>query len=181
MSAPTPAVPAVPSAYAARRHRVITSPLGELTLVAEAQALVGVYFAAHRRRPGPAALGPRDDGILIAAATQLGEYFAGTRTRFDLDVRLDGSPFDLAVWGLLTQIPAGETRSYGRLARRLGDPALAQEVGAANARNPLCIVVPCHRVVGSDGRLVGYAGGLRRKRALLDHERRMVGGIAPLF
>jgi methylated-DNA-[protein]-cysteine S-methyltransferase len=160
---------------------VIPSPLGELTLVAEADALAGVYFPHHRGRPGPPALGPRDDTILDAAAGQLGEYFAGDRTRFDLPVALHGAPFDLAVWELLTEIPAGETRSYGQLARRLGDPALAQEVGAANARNPLCIVVPCHRVVGADGRLVGYAGGLRRKRALLDHERLVTGGPAPLF
>jgi methylated-DNA-[protein]-cysteine S-methyltransferase len=164
-----------------RRHRVIASPLGELTLVAEREVLAGVYYAHHRGRPGPAALGARDDTILDEAATQFDEYFAGVRTRFDLPVRLDGTPFELAVWELLTGIPAGETRSYGHLARQMGDPALAQEVGAANALNPLCIVVPCHRVIGSDGRLVGYAGGLRRKRILLDHERRVADGMTPLF
>jgi methylated-DNA-[protein]-cysteine S-methyltransferase len=101
--------------------------------------------------------------------------------RFDLVVGLAGAPSDLAVWELLRHIPAGETRSYGQLARQLGDPALAQEVGAANARNPLCIVVPCHRVIGSDGRLVGYAGGLDRKRALLELERRVADDSGPLF
>jgi methylated-DNA-[protein]-cysteine S-methyltransferase len=181
MSTLTTADPAIPAINGARRHRVIESPLGELTLVAEADALAGVYFAHHRGRPGPAALGSRDDTILGEAATQLGEYFAGTRTRFDLVVGLSGSPFDLAVWERLTHIPTGETRSYGQLARQLGDPALAQEVGAVNARNPLCIVVPCHRVIGSDGRLVGYAGGLGRKRALLELERRVTGGSGPLF
>jgi methylated-DNA-[protein]-cysteine S-methyltransferase len=181
MSTLTTTGPAIPSVSGARRHRMIESPLGELTLVAEADALVGVYFTRHRGRPGPAALGSRDDRILDEAATQLGEYFAGTRTRFDLVVRLTGSSFDLAVWELLTHIPAGETRSYGQLARRLGDPALAQEVGAANSRNPLCIVVPCHRVIGSDGRLVGYAGGLGRKRALLELERRVADGGERLF
>jgi methylated-DNA-[protein]-cysteine S-methyltransferase len=181
MSTLTTAGPAIPSMNGARLHRVIGSPLGELTLVAEADALAGVYFAHHRGRPGPAALGSRDDTILDEAGTQLGEYFAGTRTRFDLRMRLAGSPFDLAVWELLTHIPAGETRSYGQLARQLGDPGLAQEVGAANARNPLCIVVPCHRVIGSDGRLVGYAGGLGRKRALLELERRVADGSGPLF
>jgi methylated-DNA-[protein]-cysteine S-methyltransferase len=177
MSTPTTSVPR----NSTRRHRVIPSPLGELTLVAEDDALAGVYFAHHRGRPHPAALGPRDDTVLDAAAGQLGEYFAGDRTRFDLPVALRGAPFDLAVWDLLTQIPAGETRSYGQLARRLGDLALAQEVGAANARNPLCIVVPCHRVIGAGGQLVGYVGGLRRKRALLDHERRVAEGLRPLF
>jgi methylated-DNA-[protein]-cysteine S-methyltransferase len=181
MSTRTTVGPAIPSTSGTRRHRVIESPLGELTLVAEADALVGVYFARHRGHPGPAALGSRDDTVLDEAAAQLGEYFAGTRTRFDLETGLAGSPFDLAVWELLTHIPAGETRNYGRLARQLGDPALAQEVGAANARNPLCIVVPCHRVIGSDGRLVGYAGGLGRKRALLEHERRVADGRGSLF
>jgi methylated-DNA-[protein]-cysteine S-methyltransferase len=181
MSTLTTAGSAIPSVTGTRGHRVIASPLGELTLVAEAGALTGVYFVHHRGRPGPAALGPRDDRILDEAATQLGEYFAGTRTRFDVEMRLAGSPFELAVWELLTRIPAGETRSYGHLARQLGDPALAQEVGAANARNPLCIVVPCHRVIGSDGRLVGYAGGLGRKRALLELERRVADGSGVLF
>jgi methylated-DNA-[protein]-cysteine S-methyltransferase len=181
MSTLTTAGPAIPSMNGTRLHRVIESPLGELTLVAEADALAGVYFTHHRGRPGPAAFGSRDDTILDEAAAQLGEYFAGTRTRFDLVVGLAGAPFDLAVWELLTHIPAGETRSYGQLARQLGDPALAQEVGAANARNPLCIVVPCHRVIGSDGRLVGYAGGLGRKRALLELERRVADGSGPLF
>jgi methylated-DNA-[protein]-cysteine S-methyltransferase len=173
--------PSLGSNSATRRHRVIGSPLGELTLVAEHDVLAGVYFAHHRGRPGPAVLGTRDDTVLDEATLQLCEYFAGVRTRFDLVTRADGSPFDVSVWELLTRIPAGETRSYGELAHRLGDRALAQEVGAANARNPLCIVVPCHRVVGADGRLVGYAGGLRRKRALLDHERRVADGLAPLF
>jgi methylated-DNA-[protein]-cysteine S-methyltransferase len=180
MSTQTTAGPARSALDITRRHRVIASPLGELTLVADGDTLVGVYFARHRGRPGPAALGPRDDTVLDEAAAQLGEYFAGVRTRFDLATRADGSPFELAVWAASTQIPSGKTHSYGQLARRLGDPSLAREVGAANARNPLCIVVPCHRVVGTDGRLVGYAGGLRRKRALLDHERSVADGIGPL-
>jgi methylated-DNA-[protein]-cysteine S-methyltransferase len=177
----TTAGPTLPSMNGTRRHRVIESPLGKLTVVAEADALAGVYFAHHRGRPGPAAFGSRDDTILDEAAIQLGEYFAGTRTQFDLKMRLAGSPFELAVWELLTHIPTGDTRTYGQLARQLGDPALAREVGAANARNPLCIVVPCHRVIGSDGRLVGYAGGLGRKRALLELERRIADGSGPLF
>ncbi|MGY1641005.1 methylated-DNA--[protein]-cysteine S-methyltransferase [Geodermatophilus sp. SYSU D00703] len=167
------------SAIDARRHRVIASPLDEPTLVADGDALAGVHSPSHRRRPGPEALGPRDDTALDEAAAQLGEYFTGVRTRFDPATRADGAPFDRAVWALLTTIPSGETRSHGELARRLGDPATAQEVGATNARNPLCIVVPCHRVVGADGRLVGYAGGLRRERALLDHEHSVADGAGP--
>jgi methylated-DNA-[protein]-cysteine S-methyltransferase len=101
---------------------------------------------------------------------QLGEYFAGQRRAFELDLDLHGDEFDKRVWALVAAIPYGQTRSYGQLARELGDPGLAQQVGVANARNRLCIVVPCHRVVGADGRLTGYAGGLARKRALLELE-----------
>jgi methylated-DNA-[protein]-cysteine S-methyltransferase len=144
------------------------SPIGRLTLVAEEGALIGVYFEGHRRRP---ALGERADSGFDEVMSQLGEYFAGTRTGFDLALRPAGDDFQQQVWDLVGRIPYGETRSYGQLAWELGDPALAQAVGAANARNPLCVVVPCHRVVGADGGLVGYAGGLERKAFLLDLER----------
>lgn len=156
-------------------HAVVDSPLGELTLAAEDGALTGVYFADHRRRPDRAAFGGRislseADGPLVDAARQLGEYFAGERTGFALRTAPRGDAFERRVWALLSEVPHGQTRSYGDLARELGDPALAQAVGAANSRNPLCVVVPCHRVVGSDGSLTGYAGGLARKRYLLDLE-----------
>jgi methylated-DNA-[protein]-cysteine S-methyltransferase len=155
-----------------RTHTVIDSPIGPLTLVAEDGNLVGVYMPRHRRHIDPHShtFGARVDIGFDDVIDQLGEYFAGTRTEFDLPLRPRGDDFQLRVWDLLTRIPYGETRSYGQLARELGDPALAREVGAANARNPLTIVVPCHRVVGADGRLVGYAGGLDRKRFLLDLE-----------
>ena len=135
-------------------------------------ALTGVYFEDHRRGPSPAALGPRDDDRpeFAAARWQLAEYFAGARTVFDLPLAPRGEPFRQRVWSLLRQIPYGETRSYGQLARELGDPALAQAVGSANGRNPLSVIVPCHRVVGADGSLTGYAGGLERKRFLLELE-----------
>jgi methylated-DNA-[protein]-cysteine S-methyltransferase len=103
-------------------------------------------------------------------ARQLGEYFAGERTGFELALDPPGDAFDRRVWELVAGIPYGRTRTYGELARDLGDPALAQAVGAANGRNPLCVVVPCHRVIGADGGLTGYAGGLPRKRFLLDLE-----------
>ncbi|GAA1990152.1 methylated-DNA--[protein]-cysteine S-methyltransferase [Amycolatopsis minnesotensis] len=150
------------------RHTVVDSPLGELTLVADDDGLTGLYFEEHLRRP--VELGPRVDEGFEAAAGQLREYFAGTRTGFDLDLAPRGSEFQREVWKLLTKIPHGRTTTYGELARELGDPGLAQAVGAANGRNPVSIVVPCHRVVGSDGALTGYAGGLSRKRFLLDLE-----------
>jgi methylated-DNA-[protein]-cysteine S-methyltransferase len=151
-------------------HTVFESPLGELTLVAEDGALSALYFPAHKRLPDAAAFGARTEDGFGEAKRQLGEYFAGERTRFSLPLAPRGDPFQLKVWALLQQIPYGQTRTYGALASELGDPHLAQAVGRANGRNPLSIVVPCHRVVGADGSLVGYAGGLERKRFLLELE-----------
>jgi methylated-DNA-[protein]-cysteine S-methyltransferase len=151
-------------------HTITDSPLGELTLVAHDGVLSGLYFANHTRLPDAASFGPRVNAGFEPAVEQLGDYFAGKRTQFDLPLAPRGSAFQLQVWNLLRAIPYGETRSYGQLAKQLGNVALAREVGGANARNPLSIVVPCHRVVGADGRLVGYAGGLERKQFLLDLE-----------
>lgn len=152
-------------------HTVIGSPLGDLTVVARDGTVAGLYFDGQRRRPTPDALGERAESDLFdEARRQLDEYFAGGRHDFDLPLAPAGDEFDQRVWALLLAIPYGETRSYGDLARQLGDPSLAQAVGAANGRNPLCVLVPCHRVVGADGSLTGYAGGLDRKRFLLDLE-----------
>lgn len=152
-------------------HTVIESPVGDLTVVAHDDAVAGLYFADQRRRPAPDALGePADSPLFDQVRRQLNEYFAGDRGTFDLPLRPEGEEFDRRVWALLPAIPYGETRSYGDLARQLGDVGLAQAVGAANGRNPLCVLVPCHRVVGADGSLTGYAGGLPRKRFLLDLE-----------
>ncbi|MGY1624231.1 methylated-DNA--[protein]-cysteine S-methyltransferase [Geodermatophilus sp. SYSU D00965] len=151
-----------------RTHTVTGSPIGPLTPVAEDGALVALYLDP----PDAAALGARDDAALTDVVRQLGEYFAGERTAFDLRLRPSGNALQLAVWRLMTEIPYGETRSYGSLARRLGDRTLAQAVGAACGRNPLPVVVPCHRVIGADGSLVGFGGGLPRKRFLLDLEQR---------
>ncbi|MCB5909101.1 methylated-DNA--[protein]-cysteine S-methyltransferase [Streptomyces pinistramenti] len=164
-----------------RTHMVIDSPLGELTAVAEDGALVGLYFATHRHRPGAETFGERDDAGFDPIRDQIREYFAGERETFDLPLAPAGDAFDRRVWKLLTQIPYGQTRSYGDLARELGDVALAQAVGAANGRNPLCVIVPCHRVVGADGRLTGYAGGLDRKRFLLDLEAPLAAEAGRLF
>lgn len=151
-------------------HAVVDTPVGELTLVGRDGGLSGVYFPDHVRRPGQESFGRRDDGAFPEGAVQLGEYFAGQRTTFDLLLTPSGNAFQHKVWAQLTLIPYGQTRSYGQLAAALGDPGLARAVGAANGQNPLSIIVPCHRVVGADGRLTGYAGGLERKRFLLDLE-----------
>lgn len=152
-----------------RHHAVLGSPVGPLTLAATDGALTGLWLAEHRRPPG-VDLGVRDDAALAAAAEQLAEYFAGRRTVFDLPLAPPGGEFEQRVWAELRAVPHGTTTTYGALARRLGTPGAAQAVGAANARNPISIVVPCHRVLGADGSLTGYAGGLAAKRFLLDLE-----------
>jgi methylated-DNA-[protein]-cysteine S-methyltransferase len=145
-----------------------TSPIGPIRLRADDSALRELTFGAGHERGG--------SPILAAACAQLDEYFAGTRTAFELPVRLDGTPWEQRVWAELQAIPYGETTSYGELAARLGVPTAARAVGAANGRNPISIVVPCHRVVGARGALTGYAWGVERKAALLDLER----GALPL-
>jgi methylated-DNA-[protein]-cysteine S-methyltransferase len=150
-----------------RTHTVIDSPLGPLTVAAHDGALCGLYMTEHKRRPDDAELGEYTARGFTEAERQLGEYFAGDRTTFDLPLAPAGNSFAQRVWQQLQRIPYGQTRSYGDLADELGGRGFAQAVGAANGRNPLCIVVPCHRVIGSDGRLVGYAGGLDRKEFLL--------------
>ena len=156
------------------RHAVIDSPLGELTLVADDDAMTGVYFRHHWHRPAADTFGPRvdaeADALLAEARTQLIDYLAGDRNDFDLPVRLHGDEAQHRVWHLLTTIPYGETVTYGELAAALGDGTTAQEVGQAVGRNPVSIVVPCHRVVGKNGQLTGYAGGLKRKQFLLELE-----------
>jgi len=155
-----------------RTHTVVPSPIGPLTVVRdEDDALVRLAMSP----PGALqadALGKRADAGFQDVVRQLAEYFAGERTAFQLPLRPMGSPFELAVWDQLTRIPYGETRSYGSVAEAVGEPGGAQAVGAANGRNPIAVVVPCHRVIGADGRLVGFGGGLPRKRFLLDLEQR---------
>ena len=154
-----------------RTHTVVSSPIGPLTLVADDGVLVRLAMSPPGRLGGEE-IGERADEGFAEAVAQLGEYFAGERTVFDLPLRPEGSAFELAVWDQLTRIPYGETRSYGYVAKAVGEPGGAQAVGAANGRNPLAIVVPCHRVIGADGTLVGFGGGLPRKRVLLDLEQR---------
>jgi methylated-DNA-[protein]-cysteine S-methyltransferase len=137
-----------------------------LTLVASETALTALEFPRGRQgRDG----GGRSD-ILDQACEQLGEYFAGTRRTFEIPLEASGTEFEHRVWDLLRAIPYGSTTSYGALARRLGDPSQARAVGAANGKNPIPIIVPCHRVIGANGDLTGFGGGLERKRWLLQHE-----------
>ena len=154
-----------------RTHTVVPSPIGPLTVVQEDGALVRLAMSPPGRFPD-AVIGERSDEGFDDVVQQLGEYFAGERTAFVLPLRPVGSGFELAVWDQLTRIPYGETRSYGHVAQAVGEPGEAQAVGAANGRNPLAIVLPCHRVIGADGSLVGFGGGLTRKRFLLDLEQR---------
>jgi methylated-DNA-[protein]-cysteine S-methyltransferase len=145
------------------------SPLGRMLLAATARGLAGVWFVGQRHGPDPS--GWREDPghpVLRAAVAQLAAYFAGERTDFDLPLDLqDGTSFQQDVWAALRSIPPGGTTSYAELARRLGRPQAARAIGAAVGRNPVSIVVPCHRVLGTGGSLTGYAGGLERKSALL--------------
>jgi methylated-DNA-[protein]-cysteine S-methyltransferase len=168
-------VSATSEAPGRRTHSVVGSPCGPLTLVAEGEHLVGLYMEAQRHRPDEAAFGerlPEPSGPPFAeTARQLEEYFAGRREVFDLPLRLCGTPFQRRVWAALCEIPLGETWTYGRLAEHIGRPTASRAVGLANGRNPIGVIVPCHRVVGSGGGLTGYGGGLDRKRALLEHER----------
>jgi len=148
-------------------HTTVDSPIGELTLVAEDGRLTGLYFPHHWYRPDPATFGERASTGFEEAERQLAGYFAGHRQGFDLPLDLRGDALQRRVWELINAIGYGQTASYGELAAKLGDGTSAKDVGAAVGRNPLCVIVPCHRVVGADGSLTGYAGGLARKRFLL--------------
>jgi methylated-DNA-[protein]-cysteine S-methyltransferase len=157
-------------------YTTLSSPLGDLLLVGDRQALRRLHMQAGRR---PLAIDPRwrrDDQAFEPAVRELKQYFDGDRRDFDLPLELRGSKFELRVWQALREIPYGHTATYGELARAIGERGGARAVGVATARNPIAVFVPCHRVIGADGTLTGYAGGLERKRLLLDLE----SGVLPL-
>ena len=167
-----------------RTYTVIDSVVGSLTLVAQENAIVGLYMDLQRHRPDDDKLGEPDPRGRVAepfktAADQLDAYFAGELTTFDLPLAPRGSEFQQRVWAALQEIPYGQTESYGELAQRIGSPGGARAVGLANGKNPIGIIIPCHRVVGADGSLTGYGGGLDRKKQLLDLELSVSG--AALF
>ena len=160
-------------------YTTIDTPIGPLTLIAGDDGLRGIRFGTEPARLPEDDPAEPDHPVLVETARQLGEYFAGERQEFDLPLRPDGTAFQLAAWRALTTIPYGRTVSYGEQARRLGHAGRARAVGAANGSNPLPIVVPCHRVIGADGSLTGFGGGLETKAWLLDHERRVTGETLP--
>jgi methylated-DNA-[protein]-cysteine S-methyltransferase len=162
-------------------HATIASELGDLTVVARAGVVVGVYFAHHWSRPDPAGFGSRSDIGFDAVCDQISEYLAGKRREFTVPIATGGDTRQERVWSLVRQIPYGQTTTYGDLARQMGDDTTAKDVGAAVARNPVCLLVPCHRVVGAGGKLTGYAGGLSRKRLLLELEANVAGKAGRLF
>jgi methylated-DNA-[protein]-cysteine S-methyltransferase len=150
-----------------RVHTVIDSPTGPLTLVADDGVLSGLYMDRQRHRPHQETFGEPDDRPFAEVTEQLADYFAGTRREFDVPLALHGTEFQRTVWQALGTIPYGETLTYGQLADRIGRPTASRAVGLANGKNPVSIIVPCHRVIGSTGDLTGYGGGLDRKRQLL--------------
>jgi methylated-DNA-[protein]-cysteine S-methyltransferase len=157
------------------------SPVGELTIGASDAGVRFVHWQddSPRLSNGTSNGSPaRRDSILAQAVTQLEEYFAGTRTEFDLPLDPQGTAFQLSAWMLLRTIPYAQTVSYAYQARSLGDVNKSRAVGAANGKNPIPIIVPCHRVVGSDGSLTGFGGGIESKAWLLDHEKRVIAGVA---
>ncbi|TLS44983.1 methylated-DNA--[protein]-cysteine S-methyltransferase [Streptomyces montanus] len=153
-----------------KQHHVIDSPYGPLTLVATDGTLSGLYMTDQRHRPPEETFGEPDDTPFGEVMDELRAYFAGELKEFTVPLRLDGTPFQRSVWEQLRKIPYGETRTYGALADALGSPKASRAVGLANGKNPVGIIVPCHRVVGADGSLTGYGGGLDRKQRLLDFE-----------
>jgi methylated-DNA-[protein]-cysteine S-methyltransferase len=170
-----------PATTTALVHTTITSPLGELTVVAREGTVVGLYFPHHWYRSDTAGAGPRRDAGFEDIRDQIDEYLSGERRQFEVPLATAGDKLQERVWALVRQIPYGETTTYGDLARRLDDGTTPQEVGAAVGRNPVCLLVPCHRVVGAGGKLTGYAGGLARKRFLLDLEADVAGRASRLF
>jgi methylated-DNA-[protein]-cysteine S-methyltransferase len=151
---------------------VVETPIDPLLLVGDETGLHQLHFTPFE----PSAGLPRDDEVLAPVAAQLAEYFAGERVTFDLPLHPRGTPFQTRVWLALREIPYGRTTSYGELATELGQPTASRAVGLANGRNPLAVIVPCHRVIGANGSLTGFGGGIERKRWLLDHERAVLAG-----
>jgi len=165
----------MPDTSACTAQTTINTPLGKLLLARTPNGLAGVWFEGQKHHPAAlTAVRRPDDALLRRAADQLHAYFSGEAVVFDVPLDLQGTPFQRSVWQTLLTIPGGQTRSYGEIADALGAASAVRAVGAAVGRNPVSVIVPCHRVVGSDGSLTGYAGGLERKRALLELEGALV-------
>ena len=152
------------------QYTTLESPIGELLLLGDGEDLHGLYMQEGRRPVSVSSSWERSDPAFADVGEQLEQYFAGERTSFDVGLSMRGAEFERRVWRALREIPYGETVSYGEIARRVGSPQAARAVGLANGRNPIAVIVPCHRVIGADGGLTGYGGGLERKRLLLELE-----------
>ncbi len=168
-----------------RRHATLRTSLGDLLVVADTDGLTGIYFPGHWHPPATDSLGIEVDAaadpLFAELGSQLVEYLDGRRAEFDVPTSASGDAFEQAVWAMLREIPFGATTTYGAIADRLGDRNLSRRVGYAVGHNPISILVPCHRVVGADGSLTGYAGGLERKRLLLELEGAAVVAQRRLF
>lgn len=151
-------------------YTVMNSPLGKITLQASDLGLTGAWFEVNTTQPDELGMRDDDDAVLDAARIQLEEYFLGIRNQFDLPLAAVGTPFQMQIWQALTTIPFGETWSYQDLANAIDNPKAVRAVGLANGKNPISVIVPCHRVIGKNGKLTGYAGGVERKAALLKLE-----------
>ena len=152
------------------QYLIIDSPIGPLTLAGTGAILMHLRMVGQTHEPDRSGWEPADPDAFADVVTQLSSYFAGTLTEFDVEIQSDGTEFQRRVWTALQTIPYGETRSYGQIAEQIGSPAASRAVGLANGRNPISIIVPCHRVIGSSGSLTGYGGGIERKRTLLELE-----------
>ncbi|HWZ97001.1 MAG TPA: methylated-DNA--[protein]-cysteine S-methyltransferase [Candidatus Dormibacteraeota bacterium] len=151
-------------------YATMESPVGTLRLVGEETGLRTVWFVRGRKNEAPAAEWREDAAFFVDVMRQLREYFAGALREFDIPLLMEGTEFQKRVWKMLQTIPYGETISYGELAKKIGDPKAVRAVGAANGQNPIPIIVPCHRVIGSDGSLTGFGGGIENKKKLLELE-----------
>jgi methylated-DNA-[protein]-cysteine S-methyltransferase len=156
-------------------YSYIESPLGRMFVQGDGEFVMGLFMPQHKGWSGPDESWRQSDATFAVVREQLGEYFAGERREFDVPIKLAGTPFQQRVWQELVRIPFGTTITYGELAERVGKPEASRAVGNANGRNPISILVPCHRVIGSNGKLTGYAGGVDKKKWLLGWERRVMG------
>jgi methylated-DNA-[protein]-cysteine S-methyltransferase len=162
------------------RYRYVDSPIGRIRLTGRNGKLSGLHLADHHRCPPADAQWTLDEDAFDDVRQQLEEYFEGSREVFDVALDLEGSPFQVEVWTALTAIPYGQTTSYAAIAQAVGRPTAVRAVGAANGRNPISVIVPCHRVIGADGRLTGYGWGVDCKAWLLDHERAATSSLFSL-
>ena len=163
------------------QYRILASPLGDLTLAGDGSVLTHLLMSEQSHEPDRSGWEPVGGDAFADVVTQLDAYFAGELTTFEVDLHLGGTQFQRRVWAALQTIPYGETRSYGDIARQIGSPTASRAVGMANGRNPISIIVPCHRVIGSAGQLTGYGGGIDRKRRLLELEMKVNPHAPALF